>query len=80
MARFASRHIATIASLGAIAVVVVLATATSTGRNVVDAIVNGDTRELRHQLLGLGVGGVFVLLTVCLSHAIIPFPTEIFPA
>ena len=80
MARFASRHIATIASLGAIAVVVVLATATSTGRNVVDAIVNGDTRELRHQLLGLGVGGVFVLLTVCLSHAIIPFPTEIVSA
>lgn len=80
MARFASRHIATIASLGAIAVVVVLATATSTGRNVVDAILNGDTRELRHQLLGLGVGGVFVLLTVCLSHAIIPFPTEIVSA
>jgi len=80
VARFASRHIATIASLGAIAVVVVLATATSTGRNVVDAILNGDTRELRHQLLGLGVGGVFVLLTVCLSHAIIPFPTEIVSA
>jgi uncharacterized membrane protein YdjX (TVP38/TMEM64 family) len=80
VSRFASRHIATAASLGAIAVVVVLATATSTGRNVVDAILNGNTRELRHQLLGLGVGGVVVLLAVCLSHAIVPFPTEIVSA
>ena len=80
MSRFASRHIATVSSLGAIAVVVVLATTTSTGRNVVDAIVNGNSRELRHQLLGLGVGGVVVLLTVCLSHAIVPFPTEIVTA
>jgi uncharacterized membrane protein YdjX (TVP38/TMEM64 family) len=80
VSRFASRHIATAASLGAIAVVVVLTTTTGTGRNVVDAIFNGDTRELRHQLLGLGVGGVVVLLAVCLSHAILPFPTEIVTA
>src|SRR3954464_2387180 len=67
-------------SLGAIAVVIVLAAATETGRHVVDSIVNGDTRELRRQLLDLGVGGVVVLLTVCLSHAIVPFPTEIVTA
>jgi uncharacterized membrane protein YdjX (TVP38/TMEM64 family) len=78
--RLASRHLVTVASLGAIALVIVLATTTSTGRNTVDAILNGDTRELRRQLLGLGVGGVFVLLTVCLSHAIVPFPTEIVSA
>ena len=38
---------------------------------------NGDTRELRRTLLDLGVGGVVVLLTVCLSHAIVPFPAEL---
>jgi uncharacterized membrane protein YdjX (TVP38/TMEM64 family) len=80
VSRFASRHLVTAASLGAIALVIVLAAATPTGRNVVDAIVNGDTRELRRQLLDLGVGGVVVLLAVCLSHAIVPFPTEIVTA
>jgi uncharacterized membrane protein YdjX (TVP38/TMEM64 family) len=80
VSRFASRHLVTAASLGAVALVIVLASATSTGRNVVDAIVNGDSRELRRQLLDLGVGGVLVLLTVCLSHAILPFPTELVTA
>ena len=80
MSRFASRHVVTAASLGAIALVIVLAAATTTGRNVVDSIVNGNTRELRRQLLDLGVGGVVVLLLVCLSHAMIPFPTEIVTA
>src|SRR5881227_2844258 len=80
MSRHLSRHLVTVASIGAIALVILLATTTNTGQNTVDAILNGDTRELRHQLLGLGVGGVFVLLTVCLSHAIVPFPTEIVSA
>jgi uncharacterized membrane protein YdjX (TVP38/TMEM64 family) len=80
VSRFASRHLVTAASLGAVALVIVLASATSTGRNVVDAIFNGDSRELRRQLLDLGVGGVLVLLTVCLSHAILPFPTELVTA
>jgi uncharacterized membrane protein YdjX (TVP38/TMEM64 family) len=80
VSRFASRHLVTATALGAIAIVILLAAATGTGRNVVDAIVNGNTRELRRQLLDLGVGGVLVLLTVCLSHAILPFPTEIVTA
>lgn len=80
MPRHLSRHLVTVASVGAIALVIVLASATTTGRDTVDAILNGDSRELRHQLLGLGVGGVLVLLTVCLSHAIIPFPTEVVSA
>ena len=80
MSRFASRHLVTVAALGAVAVVVVLAAATSTGRDIVDAIVSGNSRELRRQLLDLSVGGVFVLLTVCLSHAIVPFPTELVSA
>jgi uncharacterized membrane protein YdjX (TVP38/TMEM64 family) len=80
MSRHLSRHLVTVASIGAIALVILLATTTNTGQNTVDAILNGDSRELRRQLLGLGVGGVFVLLTVCLSHAIIPFPTEIVSA
>jgi uncharacterized membrane protein YdjX (TVP38/TMEM64 family) len=70
----------TAASLGAVVLVIVLALATSTGRNIVDAILGGDSRELRRQLLDLGVGGVVVLLTVCLSHAIVPFPTELVSA
>jgi uncharacterized membrane protein YdjX (TVP38/TMEM64 family) len=80
VSRFASRHLATVASLGAVALVLLLAFATSTGRHIVDAILNGDSRELRRQLLDLGVGGVFVLLTVALSHAIVPFPTELVTA
>ena len=80
MSRFASRHLVTIAALGAVALVVVLATATATGRHIVDATLNGDSRELRRQLRDLGVGGVLVLLVVALSHAIVPFPTEIVTA
>jgi uncharacterized membrane protein YdjX (TVP38/TMEM64 family) len=80
VSRFVSRHLATAAALGAVAVVILLASATSTGRNIVDAIFNGNSRELRRQLLDLGVGGVVVLLTVCLSHAILPFPTELVTA
>jgi uncharacterized membrane protein YdjX (TVP38/TMEM64 family) len=80
VSRFASRHLVTVTSVGVIVLVIVLAAATDTGRHVVDAIVNGDSSELRRQLLDLGVGGVLVLLTVCLSHAIVPFPTEIVSA
>jgi uncharacterized membrane protein YdjX (TVP38/TMEM64 family) len=80
VSRFASRHLATAASLGVVALVIVLALATSTGRNIVDAIFNGDSHELRRQLLDLGVGGVVVLLIVCLSHAVVPFPTELVTA
>lgn len=80
MSRFASRHLVTVAALGAVALVVVLATATATGRHIVDATVNGDSRELRRQLRDLGVGGVLVLLVVALSHAIVPFPTELVTA
>jgi uncharacterized membrane protein YdjX (TVP38/TMEM64 family) len=80
VSNFASRHLVTAAALAAVALTIVLAAATPTGRHIVDAIVNGDTRELRRQLLDLGVGGVVVLLIVCLSHAIVPFPTELVTA
>jgi uncharacterized membrane protein YdjX (TVP38/TMEM64 family) len=80
VSRFASRHLVTVAALGAVALVVVLATATATGRHIVDATVNGDSRELRRQLRDLGVGGVLVLFVVALSHAIVPFPTELVTA
>jgi uncharacterized membrane protein YdjX (TVP38/TMEM64 family) len=60
-----------------VALVVVLAAATPTGRHVVDATASGDSRELRRTLRDLGFTGVLVLLAVCLSHAIVPFPTEI---
>ena len=77
MARFASRHLVTATAVGMVAVVILLAAATPTGRTIVDAIFEGDTRELRRELLDLGVVGVLVLLAVALSHAIVPFPTEI---
>lgn len=64
-------------ALGMVAVVILLAAATPTGRHIVEAIVDGDSRELRRELLDLGVVGVLVLLAVALSHAVVPFPTEL---
>jgi uncharacterized membrane protein YdjX (TVP38/TMEM64 family) len=80
VSRFASRHLVTVAALGVVVLVIVLASATQTGRDVVNATLNGDSRELRRLLLDLGVGGVLVLLVVALSHAIVPFPTELVTA
>src|SRR4051812_40960924 len=71
------RHGTTITALGAVALTLVLAFATPTGREIVDAMVNGDTRRLRHELLDLHVIGVLALLLVMLSHAIVPFPMEV---
>jgi uncharacterized membrane protein YdjX (TVP38/TMEM64 family) len=71
------RHIAAVTGLGMVAVVVVLAAATPTGRHIVQATLDGDSRELRRELLGLGVVGVLVLVAVTLSHAIVPFPSEL---
>ncbi|MEA2442419.1 MAG: hypothetical protein QOH76_3843 [Thermoleophilaceae bacterium] len=77
MSRFVARHLATVTAVGTVALVVLLAAATDTGRHVVDATFSGDSRELRRALLDLGVGSVLVLLIVALSHAIVPFPTEL---
>jgi len=74
------RHGTAIAALGIVALTLVLAFATSEGRTIVQAIVDGDTRRLRHELLDLHVLGVVVLLLVILSHAIVPFPTEVVSA
>jgi uncharacterized membrane protein YdjX (TVP38/TMEM64 family) len=67
----------TVTAVGMVAVVIVLAAATPTGRNIVQAMLDGDSRELRRELLDLGVVGVLVLIAVILSHAIVPFPTEL---
>ena len=80
MSQFLYRHLVTVTAVGTVALVVVLALATDTGRHVVDATLNGDSRELRRELVGLGVGSVLVLLVVSLSHAIVPFPTELVTA
>jgi uncharacterized membrane protein YdjX (TVP38/TMEM64 family) len=77
MSRFASRHLVTITAVGMVVLVVVLAAATPTGHHIVDATLAGDSKELRRELLDLGVVGVLVLLAVILSHAIVPFPTEL---
>jgi uncharacterized membrane protein YdjX (TVP38/TMEM64 family) len=77
VSRFVSRHGVTLAAVAMVALVVVLAAATPTGRHIVDATLQGNSRELRRELLDLGVVGVLVLLAVALSHAIVPFPTEL---
>src|SRR3954468_984471 len=77
MSRFASRHLVTITAVGIVVLLVTLAFATTTGRAIVDATLDGDSRALRRELLDLGVGGVLVLLAVVLSHAIVPFPAEL---
>src|SRR3954468_20042498 len=77
MSRFASRHLVTITAVGIVVLLVTLAFATTTGRAIVDATLDGDSRALRRELLDLGVGGVLVLLAVVLAHAIVPFPAEL---
>src|SRR3954452_5253147 len=77
MGRFASRHLVTVTAVDMVVLVVALAAATPPGRHIVDATASGDSRELRRSLRALGVGGVLVLLAVILSHAIVPFPTEL---
>jgi uncharacterized membrane protein YdjX (TVP38/TMEM64 family) len=77
MSRFASRHLVTVTAVGMVALVVVLAAATPTGRHIVEATFDGDSRELRRELRALGVAGVLVMLAVILSHAIVPFPSEL---
>ncbi len=77
MGRFASRNLVTVTAVGMVAIVVILAAGTQTGRHIVDATASGDSKELRRSLRALGFGGVLVLLAVILSHAIVPFPTEL---
>lgn len=72
-----ARHAVTATALGMVALVIVLTAATPTGRHIVQATLDGNSRELRRELLDLGVVGVLVLAAVILSHAIVPFPTEL---
>jgi uncharacterized membrane protein YdjX (TVP38/TMEM64 family) len=74
---FLVRHAVVLTALGTVALVIVLATATHTGREIVQAILDGNSRELRPLLLDLGVVGVLVLAVVILSHAVVPFPSEL---
>lgn len=63
-----------------LAAVIVLGAATSTGRQIVDAMTDGDSHELRRLLLDLGFAGVLALAALILSHAIVPFPSEVVTA
>lgn len=74
---FAARHAVAAASLAIVALVVALAAGTHTGREIVSATAEGDSRELRRLLLDLGVAGVLVMAAVILSHSVIPFPAEL---
>jgi uncharacterized membrane protein YdjX (TVP38/TMEM64 family) len=60
--------------------VVALAAGTASGRHIVAATLDGDSRELRRLLLDLGAVGVLALVAVILSHAIVPFPSELVTA
>jgi len=77
MRRLVARHGMAVTALGVVALTLVLAFATGEGRAILDALVHGDSRRLRHELLDLHVIGVLVLLLVTLSHAIVPFPMEL---
>ncbi len=72
-----ARHAAPAAALGFVVAVILLAAATPTGRHIVQATLDGDSRELRRVLLDLGFVGVLVLVAVVLSHSIVPFPSEL---
>jgi uncharacterized membrane protein YdjX (TVP38/TMEM64 family) len=74
---FFVRHAVILTALGTVVVVIVLATLTPTGRDVVQAILDGNSRELRRLLLDLGVVGVVALGVLILSHAVVPFPSEL---
>ena len=41
---------------------------------------SGDTASLRHDLKGFGVGGVLMILTLAISHAVLLYPAEILDA
>jgi uncharacterized membrane protein YdjX (TVP38/TMEM64 family) len=77
MRTLVARHGTAVAAFGVVALTLVLAVATAEGRAIVDALVHGDTRRLRHELLDLHVIGVLALLLVILSHALVPFPMEL---
>jgi uncharacterized membrane protein YdjX (TVP38/TMEM64 family) len=74
---FLGRHATELTAFGTVAIVLLLGLVTHEGRSIVQAILDGDSRRLREELLDLHVVGVLVLLTVILSHAIVPFPTEL---
>jgi uncharacterized membrane protein YdjX (TVP38/TMEM64 family) len=74
---FFVRHAVVLTALGTVVLVIVLAAATHSGREIVQATLDGNSRELRRLLLDLGVLGVLVLAIVILSHAVVPFPSEL---
>jgi uncharacterized membrane protein YdjX (TVP38/TMEM64 family) len=74
---FLARNVVTVMALGMVATVIVLAVATPTGRHIFQAILDGDSREVRRELLALGAVGVLVLAAVILAHSIVPFPAEL---
>jgi uncharacterized membrane protein YdjX (TVP38/TMEM64 family) len=80
MRLFARRHLSAVTAIGIIVLLVALGAGTEDGRTIVSAVVHGDSKVLRSELLDLGFGGVLVLLAVILSHAIVPFPTELVSA
>ncbi len=46
-------------------------------RHAVEAAVQGDTTEVRHQIKTLGVGGPLLILALALIHSIVIYPAEI---
>ena len=76
----AKRAIVPATAVGTTVVVAALALTTHSGHEIAAAAFSGNSHELREELLAIGVGGVFALLAVILSHALVPFPTELVSA
>jgi uncharacterized membrane protein YdjX (TVP38/TMEM64 family) len=74
---FLARNLVAVMALGMVAALIVLAVATPTGHHIFQATIDGNSRQLRRELLGLGAGGVVVLAVVILAHSIVPFPAEL---
>jgi len=49
-------------------------------REALGDAVSGDTATLRHDLRGLGAGGVAIVVALALAHSVIWYPTEILDA
>jgi len=49
-------------------------------RHAATDALSGDTASLRHDLKGFGVGGVLMVLTLAISHAVLFYPAEILDA
>ncbi len=67
-------------TLAGIALLALLVVAVPPLRHSFEALVQGDTDEVRHQIDKLGAGGPLLIYALCLIHAVVMYPAEIINA